>query len=380
MTSFVSSRRSDPMQAANYKLEPRPKTIARFDWKALQWDSAVVDYERHPAYASLIEQQGVGVRALATLLFFLKLPPLLFKRLIRYEMIPLDIRSDRSISGLLRFFGVASANILRLDRGYARPAVIPDIPVALADDGCSVIVIPDDRYRELELLAEPSFAILEEKRGTSADDKRAFDESRTSLSKNSAPALFECIACIFEESGIMAAAGAYKGRAVKLIDINPQINDPSDSFWRHIFPDMSLNKIPDAAYFHRDASGGDLKAIIYFSDVREDNGPFNYVVGSNRLRISPLDNLLCEANDHNGLAATDPATRQRFAALPQKLRQKGSFGNDLVDESEFSAAICHSAWQITGSKGSIVLFDTKGIHRGGMVTAGQRRVITCVIG
>ncbi|RYD24834.1 MAG: hypothetical protein EOP89_10510 [Lysobacteraceae bacterium] len=96
--------------------------------------------------------------------------------------------------------------------------------------------------------------------------------------------------------------------------------------------------------------------------------------------ISRVDDLLCEANDHNGLAATDLSARRRFAALPAKLRQKGSFGNDLPDDQPESGRIVASTWEITGPKGSIVAFDTKGIHRGGMVEEGQRRVITCVLG
>ena len=69
-----------------------------------------------------------------------------------------------------------------------------------------------------------------------------------------------------------------------------------------------------------------------------------------------------------------------FAALPRKLRQKCAFGNDLKADSPMLEEIVRATWKITAPAGSVVLFDTKGIHRGGMVEQGERRVLTCVLG
>jgi hypothetical protein len=173
--------------------------------------------------------------------------------------------------------------------------------------------------------------------------------------------------------------GRYLGRRAQLVDVNPQVNDPSDDFWRTVFPDLHA-RLPASAYFHRDASGGDIKAIFYMTDVGPENGPFTYVLGSNHLRLKRLDDFICEANDSSGLSGTTSDARRKFAALPRLFRQKGSFGNDLPDDAPLSRTIQDSQWPITSKKGAIVLFDTKGTHRGGMVTAGERRVITCVLG
>jgi hypothetical protein len=225
------------------------------------------------------------------------------------------------------------------------------------------------------------FDILEERRRHTASGERSFEESRGSVdSREHGVALYNEINSILQRSGILDAASLYLGRQARLIDVNPQINDSSDSFWRNIFPDMTNFALPKTAYFHRDASGGDLKAIFYMSDVGAQNGPFSYVVGSNKLSMSRVDDLIAEANDHNGLSSTSLPARQRFAALPSKLRQKGSFGNDLKDDVALSREIGDGVWLITAPKGSIVLFDTKGIHRGGMVEDGNRYVITTVIG
>lgn len=123
-----------------------------------------------------------------------------------------------------------------------------------------------------------------------------------------------------------------------------------------------------------------MKVIFYMSDVSVENGPFNYSVGSHKIEMSRFNDYICEANDSNGLAGTHKDARKVFMALPRKFRQKGTFGNDLSDTSKISQKILNSNFEVTASAGTFVVFDTKGIHRGGCVTNGERRVITCVVG
>ncbi len=164
-----------------------------------------------------------------------------------------------------------------------------------------------------------------------------------------------------------------------MVDINPQINDHSDDFWRHTFPDLNT-ELPSTAYYHRDASGGDVKVIIYLSDVTAENGPFSYILGSHLQRPRGINNLIAEVNDTSGFSGTTLSTRRAFVALPKWLRKKCSFGNDLLSNSITAQQLLAAQWQITGKEGHAVLFDPKGIHRGGMVISGERVVLTCIIG
>lgn len=346
----------------------------------IAWHPSMVDYDQHEAYRDLAQTVDLKTRLSAGTTFATGMAKLLLKRTIRYEMIPYDIRSDRSLSGRLRFVGAALRNMAAgsMRKRHASATTSAD-GSRLDRHGVMVVAVPEDRVTQLEQTSAPQFAALAARRGQS-NGKRAFEESRGQASRAEAQALFEQIETLLRDAGVMAASDAYLGRPARLIDVNPQINDVTDSFWRDIFPDISADQLPATAYCHRDASGGDLKAIIYLSDVGERNGPFSYVLGSNRMRISRLDDLICEVNDSNGLGTTDPQARRKFAALPARLRQKGAFGNDLTPASPISADINAGLWAIQAPKGSIVLFDTKGIHRGGMVVEGERRVITCVIG
>ncbi|WP_420479197.1 hypothetical protein [Brevundimonas sp. FT23028] len=344
------------------------------------WRPELIDYEHHDAYRGLSAAADPRTRLKAGAVFAAGMAKLLLKRAIRYEMIPYDLRADRSVAGRLRFAGAALRNMTAgsMRKRHAASTAVRD-GAPLDQHGVMVISVPADRVERLEQVSAPQFETLAARRGKS-NGQRRFEESRGQASRIAAADLFAEIETLLTESGVMAASNAYLGRTARLIDVNPQINDVTDSFWRDIFPDRDAGDLPATAYCHRDASGGDLKAIIYLSDVGERNGPFSYVLGSNRMRISRLDDLICEANDSNGLGATDPEARKLFAALPARLRQKGAFGNDLTPDSGIGADIHAGLWAIQAKKGSIVLFDTKGIHRGGMVVDGERRVITCVIG
>jgi ectoine hydroxylase-related dioxygenase (phytanoyl-CoA dioxygenase family) len=345
----------------------------------LGWTPDLVDYENHGAYRDLIERAPLALRLEALTIFAVSMAKLLVKRVIKYEFIPYDTRADKSFGGRLRFAGAALKNMVRGDARARRLAAAGGEAGNMGEHGIHVVTMPVDRFAVLDEAARVEFDRLAARRGQS-NGRRQFEESRGQASRAEQRELFDVIETTLKEAGVFDVASAYLGRKARLIDVNPQINDTSDTFWRDIFPDTELKSLPPTAYCHRDASGGDLKAIIYMTDVDDRTGPFSYVVGSNRMKLDRLDDLICEANDSNGLAGTDARSRARFAALPARLRQKGSFGNDVRPETPLGREIGQGLWAVKAGKGSIVLFDTKGIHRGGMVEAGERRVITCVVG
>lgn len=345
------------------------------------WNPALIDYAAHPAYRDLTRSPRFADRVGGLFIFLSSMAVLLVKRLVRYEMIPNDIRSDASVRGRMTMVGEALKNIF--NRPPARSDRVmqahPDTG-HLGRDGIHVVTMVDSDFEALDAVAQPQFQALRNRRACGRQDQRTFDESRAATVRRDQQALFDVIERVLDDVGIMDVASAYMQRRGRVIDVNPQINDASDSFWKDIFPDTPPSELPGSAYCHRDASGGDLKAIIYMTDVGPSNGPFSYVIGSHRMQISVSDDLICEANDFNGLAGTDAVSRARFAALPFKFRQKGSFGNDLLPAAPLAQDIARSLWAVSAPKGSVVLFDTKGVHRGGMVESGERRVITCVIG
>ena len=358
-----------------------PEDRVRLEASLVSVPDLRIDYGRHPAYAPFFGVAGLG-RRLHALGTFVRLFALTTtKRLIDYELIPTHVRDDRSLAGRLRFMSRTVSNVF--SKVFGRPSAVglpasEAIAARLDRDGVAVVAIEPALFARLESDAVPFFERLRVRRGK-VEGSREFDESRSTARRDEAERLFSTIEEILLTSGALGAISRHIGRRASLIDVNPQINDASDDFWRRIFPDLPPADRP-VKYMHRDASGGDIKAIFYLSDVGADNGPFSYCLGSHRVRSRGLRDWVEEANDMGILSGTSREARELFAALPSWLQTKCSFGNDLLPTHPAVGGILKSEWTITAPKGHVVLFDTKGLHRGGMVDQGERRVITCVTG
>lgn len=358
-----------------------PEGRTRLDEAAVDVPALRIDYPQHPAYAPFSGDVPLGRRLRALWTFARLFGLTLTKRLIDYELIPMHLRADRSPAGRLRFLKRAASNALSNVFGRASPAGLPAseaIAARLARDGIAVVAIEPALAARLEADSAPFFDSLRVRRGK-VEGSREFDESRSSARRDEAGRLFSTIEEILLTSGALGAISRHIGRRASLVDVNPQINDASDDFWRRIFPDLPPADRP-VKYMHRDASGGDIKAIFYLSDVGAENGPFSYCLGSHRVRNRGLRDWVEEANDMGILSGTSREARELFAALPRWLQTKCSFGNDLLPTHPAVGGILKSEWTITAPRGHVVLFDTKGLHRGGMVDQGERRVVTCVTG
>ena len=335
----------------------------------------------HPAYRDFMVGVRIGARLKALRVFTCNFTLILIKRLISYELIPAHLRRPRTIAAWLRLLRRATQHVVKK---FSPPkahfnATGFTVQGRLSIDGICVLQIDPTQYAELQALSLPQYETLRQRRDARTTSLRAFEESRAYAMRTSDAALFAQVESILLSSGAMDGVSAYLRREASLIDVNPQINDVTDDFWQHIFSDLPAEDRP-ARYLHRDASGGDVKAIIYMSDVNTDNGPFSYVLGSHNTRSPTFGNWIEEANDQGPLSGTGRESRRIFAALPRVLQRKCSCGNDLVANNPLIKKLLRSEWTITSPGGYLVLFDTKGFHRGGLVSKGERIVLTCVMG
>lgn len=103
--------------------------------------------------------------------------------------------------------------------------------------------------------------------------------------------------------------------------------------------------------WHRDSFARQFKAIVYLSDVAEDNGPFQYLCGSARLG----DKLLAMWRGRLGYRQNrleDAQVERLLSRDPGRLRT------------------------VTGAAGALVLASTSGIHRGMPILSGTRYALT----
>lgn len=102
--------------------------------------------------------------------------------------------------------------------------------------------------------------------------------------------------------------------------------------------------------WHRDsAANHQFKAILYLTDVTEKSGPFEYVVGSHKAKNVVVDELKYKFRPH----------QNRFS------------------ENELAPLLNKSNVQrVIGEAGTLILTDTRGIHRGTPIQEGARYALT----
>jgi hypothetical protein len=105
--------------------------------------------------------------------------------------------------------------------------------------------------------------------------------------------------------------------------------------------------------WHRDSFSRQFKSLVYLSDVDEDNGPFFYIKKSHTLAsIKKVFKIL-----DRGL----PANISRYSEKDIT----AILGDQNFEVTEFTA-----------KKGTLVLFDPRGLHRGKKISKGVRYALT----
>jgi hypothetical protein len=105
--------------------------------------------------------------------------------------------------------------------------------------------------------------------------------------------------------------------------------------------------------WHRDSPfSHQFKAILYLCDVSIENGPFEYCMGSH-LRTS-----VHRVAQHLGI----PPRQYRFTA-------------EQIQQIE-TAGVVQKRSTLTARKGTLLLIDSRGLHRGKPLVAGERLAVT----
>lgn len=103
--------------------------------------------------------------------------------------------------------------------------------------------------------------------------------------------------------------------------------------------------------WHRDSLVAQFKAITYLSDVDDSQGPFQYVTGSHQLVSIYRDAKLGDFP-------------------PRSCRLSDQQVNSILDHS------AKRLRSVTGKRGTLILANTTGIHRGAPLSSGVRYALT----
>lgn len=243
---------------------------------------------------------------------------------------------------------------------------------ALERDGIFAFRLSDARRQELGDETRPLFGRLEAVRAAVPLGDRTYGHTQWVTARSDAPGLYAAVEGALNETGILSSVRNYLECRAELRSVALQINDEHDSFWHAHFEDRGM-PVPPTVFFHIDNTYGVVKAIFYLSEVGRTNGPFSYVPGTHRLDVGWFEALILRAVDI--WIDVHPQERYLFAALPKVLRRKAKFGDDLQAGDPQGQWLLDNERVMTSKDGDVFIFDVNGVHRGGMVRSGERRIL-----
>lgn len=190
------------------------------------------------------------------------------------------------------------------------------------------------------------------------------------------------------EQRIEQAISAYAGYPLELEGYAFTYSHPGEDWYRRCYLDLGL-PAPGCVQMHYDEDNMSAKSMFYLNDVGTDNGPFSYLALS-RAEIASRSQLayfkyLDYANNEFAAAMGAPATtynrplfitpslRGEFARLPAELQGSGGPGDDILDGTPLSDYLLANERKLTGAAGHLALFaGGETLHRGGVIATGER--------
>jgi hypothetical protein len=244
----------------------------------------------------------------------------------------------------------------------------------LLDDGIVGYAMSDSNLAELRSLVKGPIDDLLEGKSKIDPSKRKFRDNNSYLTLEEHTGIYELVERILVSSGLKDAASRYMGIPQKMAMVNLMAYDAQETHWQNMFDDTEVPD-PPTTYWHMDSARRRTKVLIYLNEVTDKNGPFHFVKGSHRLAMGPIEYMVRTANDKSRLDKTDRDHRELFHALPGYLQKKTEIGNDLSGDDSEVKKLLDAEVKVTTADGNMILFDTDGIHRGGMVEEGERYIL-----
>lgn len=150
--------------------------------------------------------------------------------------------------------------------------------------------------------------------------------------------LDETLAAFWEDEELQVLASAYEPRPKGM------------GFLMANRIEATTSNLGSGGGWHRDsAANHQFKAILYLSDVNEESGPFQYITGSHRAKSLMTDEVKFHFDQHQ---------------------------NRFTDEELAAKLAKHPAKSFCGKAGTLILADTRGIHRGKPIEQGVRYAMT----
>lgn len=175
---------------------------------------------------------------------------------------------------------------------------------------------------------------------------------------------------MFNKLGILQAATKYnKGKPLQVKNVVLHIAKPTDQNYKQFLYDCET--VSKTINTHIDPKEDVIKSMIYLNEIGEDDGPFKYIEQSQRWMHDDLQDLFGRAIT-TGSYCHDKESRASVFQLPKELRVSHNFGRLLLDGTPEQDFILDRQTSMTSDKANCCVFDTAGIHQGGVCNTGTR--------
>lgn len=178
------------------------------------------------------------------------------------------------------------------------------------------------------------------------------------------------LAC-FNRINLVQLASKYMRIPMQVVYVSLYVNREQDQWWQTGYQDAGL-PLPETAEMHYDSYCGMMKCMVYLNEVTEENGPFCYIPGSTKAKISLMRRMAGKALPYAGVKLESPEERRFFLRLPSHLQNNSHFGFDLECGSHLERAYLRAERKFVSRDCNTILFDNYGLHRGGLVKSGER--------
>lgn len=240
----------------------------------------------------------------------------------------------------------------------------------LQEAGVSALRIDPKLKAEMLRQLGPDLDVLEGR--LAGMDKPKFRDMNLALEKPAHQRVYDLVQAAFEALNIFDVGRAYMRRPMRIKKLFVQLNNARETSARYGAIDAEGLPPLKTDYWHIDSDiWPSLKVLIYLNEVELDQGPFRYVAGSHR-DLASFETVVRKTNDTLKLPTV------QFVALPEELRMHALFGPYLTGAEPQVAGLLERERAICGGGADLVLFDNNGVHRGGFVRSGSRKIIQCL--
>jgi hypothetical protein len=244
--------------------------------------------------------------------------------------------------------------------------------------------LPSETVKELQELAKND---IERFRASAAAGKLKRDDLSLSAGAT-VRAIRGVLNRAFQSLGVLDVVSAYTGRKTEVFGLALELSVSQATWWRNVIE--GLERPPETLYAHMDETISCLKAIVYLTNVTEQNGPTGSYPGAyESMQLNPLQELVGRVVGTVGTRADSPLKtlyakqyhqsmnsenfRRHFMRLPPSLRFNSHLGWDVMPGSELEGSLSASERKLTGPAGTFIAFDgARLLHRGGLMETGER--------